>query len=104
VPDGIEVIRLPWLRGPVSDWLTISGQLHQRLHDEGMEHEHRPIPVTVTEPMDPAWWRCPLGRCGHGALLHDGDGVDEDWICCSDGCSCRGSLDDATRRAEQRGR
>jgi hypothetical protein len=57
--------------------------------------------VRVNEPggdlLDPAWLRCPLRACAHGMLLHDGDGVGEDWICCADGCSCRGSFDDLAR-------
>jgi hypothetical protein len=45
VPDGIEVLRVPWLHGPVHDWLIVPGWLHQRLHDEDVEHEHRPEPA-----------------------------------------------------------
>lgn len=39
--SDVEVVRVPWLRGPVHDWLVIPGWLHQRLHDEGYEHEHK---------------------------------------------------------------
>jgi hypothetical protein len=101
-----EEVRTPWLHGPVHDWFVVPDWLHQRMHDEGVEHEHRPVPATLTvsEPMDPGWWRCPLRRCGHGMLLHDGDGIDEDWTCCADGCPCRGSFDDVAPLVEQRGR
>jgi hypothetical protein len=54
----------------------------------------------MTESMHPAWWLCPVRRCEHGAILHDGDGVDEDWICCAEGCSCRGSFDDVALALE----
>jgi hypothetical protein len=40
--------------------------------------------------MSRAWWRCPLGQCEHGAVVHDGDGNDEPFTCCVDGCGCCG--------------
>jgi hypothetical protein len=82
VPDGIEELRVPWLHGPVHDWLIIPGWLHQQMHELGAEHEHRP-PET-------RWWLCPLRQCGHGGILHDGDGVTEEWSCCVGECPCRG--------------
>jgi hypothetical protein len=37
-----------------------------------------------------AWWKCPLNQCDHGAITHDGDGNDEPFTCCVDGCECAG--------------
>jgi hypothetical protein len=42
VPDGVQVVRVPWLHGPVHDWLVIAGWMHEQLHEQGVEHEHRP--------------------------------------------------------------
>lgn len=39
---GVEIVRVPWLSGPVHDWLVLPGWLHQQMHDEGYAHEHRP--------------------------------------------------------------
>jgi hypothetical protein len=43
------------------------------------------------------WWKCPAGACDHAALLHDGDGVDEDYICTVFGCTCRSAVDEHGR-------
>lgn len=35
------------------------------------------------------WAHCPNDPpCGHGRVLHDGDGYDEPFTCCADGCRC----------------
>jgi hypothetical protein len=37
------------------------------------------------------WWLCPNDPpCPHGRILHDGDGYDEPYMCCVDGCGCDG--------------
>lgn len=41
----------------------------------------------MTQPVD-RWWLCPYGTCPHGRILHDGDGADEPFMCCAEGCRC----------------
>ena len=44
-----------------------------------------------------AWWQCPARACAHSAVLHDGDGIDEDYVCNAFGCECRSRLDEHGR-------
>ena len=44
-----------------------------------------------------AWWQCPARACAHSAVLHDGDGIDEDYMCNAFGCECRSRLDEHGR-------
>ena len=46
-----------------------------------------------------AWHLCPARTCGHAAVAHDGDGIDEDLVCAWQGCDCRSTLDEHGRVA-----
>jgi hypothetical protein len=48
--------------------------------------------VTAPPGVRSTGWVCLLRQCPHSELLHDGDGVDEELVCCVDGCTCRGML------------
>lgn len=61
----------------------------------GKRLPERPGPLlsqrrNVEDRMGASPWACPnTPPCRHGRILHDGDGVDEPFVCCAAGCDCR---------------
>jgi hypothetical protein len=57
-PVSVLRVAVPWLHGPVHDWLVIPGWLHEQMHAEGVEHRHHPDDTTPPPP----------SRLGDGAV------------------------------------
>lgn len=44
----VHEIRIPGVHGPIHDWFVIPDWAHERVHAEGVEHEHRPATTEET--------------------------------------------------------